>query len=92
MTISEKVRVDQQDIEDEEETFNCMGSWVHTKACQAARKKPIKAGLGKEWVAYNELDKMWKNTQFTSKIMIKSFKSNVISVSLYEQAGCVLRY
>ena len=45
----------------------------------------IKARLGKARVAYNKLDKFWKNSQFTIKTKINVFKSNVISVLLY---GC----
>ena len=40
----------------------------------------IKARLGKARVAYNKLDKFWKNSPFIIKTKINVFKSNVISV------------
>ena len=45
----------------------------------------IKARLGKARVAYNKLDKFWKNSPFIIKTKINVFKSSVISVLLY---GC----
>ena len=41
--------------------------------------------VGKARAAYSKLDKIWKNSQFTYKTMIKILKSNIISVLLY---GC----
>ena len=78
---TEKVQVDGQDIE-EVENFVYLGANVSNKG---GTEDDIKARLGKVRVAYNKLDKFWKNSQFTIKTKINVFKSNVISVLLY---GC----
>lgn len=57
--------------------------------CQPARAKVNKTGgteentkarLKKEVTAYAKLDKIWKNSQFTSKTKIVIIKGDVISV------------
>ena len=48
-------------------------------------EEDINARLGKARTAYSKLDKIFKNSQFTSRTKIKIFKSNFISVLLY---GC----
>ena len=73
---TEKVQVDGQVIE-KVESFVYLGANVSNKG---GTEDDIKARLGKARVAYNKLDKFWKNNQFTIKTKINVFKSNVISV------------
>ena len=77
---TEKVKIDGQDIE-EVESFVYLGANFSN---EGGTENDIKARLGKARVAYNKLDKFWKNSQFTIKTKVNVFKSNVISV-LY---GC----
>jgi len=78
---TEKVKIDGQDIE-EVESFVYLGANFSN---EGGTENDIKARLGKARVAYNKLDKFWKNSQFTMKTKINVFKSSVISVLLY---GC----
>ena len=75
---TEKVQEDGQGIE-EVESFVYLGTNVSNKG---GAEDDIKARLGKARVAYNQLDKFWKNSQFTIKTRVNVFKSNVISVLL----------
>ena len=78
---TEKVQVDGQDIK-EVESFVYLGANVSN---EGGTEDDIQARLGKARVAYNKLDKFWKNSLFTIKTKVNVFKSNVISVLLY---GC----
>ena len=77
----ENVQIDEHDIEDVE-SFVYLGAHISKSG---GTVEDIKARLGKARAAYNKLDKIWKNSQFTYKTKVKIFKSNVISVLLY---GC----
>ena len=81
---TEKVQVDGQDIE-EVESFVYL---VANLSNEGGTEDDIKARLGKAKVAYNKLDKFWKNSQFAIKTKVNIFKSNFISVLLY---GCETR-
>jgi len=78
---TEKVQVDGQDIE-EVESFVYLGTNLSN---EGGTEDDIKARLGKARVAYNKLDKFWKNSQVTIKTKVNIVKSNVISLLLY---GC----
>ena len=80
-TINEKVQVGDHVIDDVE-NFVYLGARVSTSG---GTEDDIKARLGEARAAYSKLGKNWKNSQLTSKNMIKIFKSNVILVLLY---GC----
>ena len=80
-TSNENVQIDEHDIEDVE-SFVYLGAYISKSG---GTEEDIKARLGKARAAYNKLDKIWKNSQFTYKTKIKILKSNVISVLLY---GC----
>ena len=58
---TEKVQVDGQDIE-EVESFVYLGANVSN---EGGTEGDMKARLGKARVAYNKLEKFWKNSQFT---------------------------
>ena len=78
---TEKVQVDGQDIE-EVESFVYLSANVSN---EGGTEDDIKARLGKARLAYNKLDKFWKNSQFAIRTKVNVFKSSVISVLLY---GC----
>ena len=78
---TEKVQIDGQDIE-EVESFVYLSANVSN---EGGTEDDIKARLGKARLAYNKLDKFWKNSQFTIRTKVNVFKSSVISVLLY---GC----
>ena len=73
---TEKVQVDGQGIE-EVESFVYLSANVSN---EGGTEDDIKARL-----AYNKLDKFWKNSQVTIGTKVNVFKSSVISVMLY---GC----
>ena len=78
--------MDGQHIEDRE-SFVYLGVKVRTSGDneEGVTEEDINARLGKARTAYSKLDKICKNSQFTSRTKIKIFKSDVISVLLY---GC----
>ena len=78
---TEKVQVDGQDME-EMESFVYLSANVSN---EGGTEDNTKARLGKARLAYNKLDKFWKNSQFTIRTKVNVFKSSVISVLLY---GC----